>query len=109
MKKRYLVPALIALSVVSLFVGVIDLSPKELFSMSERQTQIFFASRVPRLASIIIAGMSMSIVGLIMQQLTRNKFVSLTTAGTDEAARLGVLVAIMAFAGASSMTKMLIA
>jgi len=109
MKKRYLVPALIALSVVSLFVGVIDLSPKELFSMSERQTQILFASRVPRLASIIIAGMSMSIVGLIMQQLTRNKFVSPTTAGTDEAARLGVLVAIMTFAGASSMTKMLIA
>ena len=109
MKKRYLFPALIALSVVSLFVGVIDLSPKELFSMTDRQSQIFFASRVPRLASIIIAGMSMSIVGLIMQQLTRNKFVSPTTAGTDEAARLGVLVAIMTFAGASSMTKMLIA
>ena len=109
MKKRYLFPALIALSVVSLFVGVIDLSPKELFSMTDRQSQILFASRVPRLASIIIAGMSMSIVGLIMQQLTRNKFVSPTTAGTDEAARLGVLVAIMTFAGASSMTKMLIA
>jgi iron complex transport system permease protein len=109
MKKRYLFPALVALSVVSLFVGVIDLSPKELFTMTDRQSQILFASRVPRLASIIIAGMSMSIVGLIMQQLTRNKFVSPTTAGTDEAARLGVLVAIMSFSGASTMTKMGIA
>jgi iron complex transport system permease protein len=77
--------------------------------MTDRQSQILFASRVPRLASIIIAGMSMSIVGLIMQQLTRNKFVSPTTAGTDEAARLGVLVAIMSFSGASTMTKMGIA
>jgi len=109
MKTRYLLPALIALSVVSLFVGVTDLTPTDLFAMSERQAQIFFASRVPRLASIVIAGMSMSIVGLIMQQLTRNKFVSPTTAGTDEAARLGVLVAIMTFSGSSPTAKIVVA
>ncbi|WP_309122117.1 ABC transporter permease [Paenibacillus sp.] len=109
MKIRYLLPALIALSVVSLFVGVSDLTPMDLFTMSEKQAQIFFASRVPRLVSIVIAGMSMSIVGLIMQQLTRNKFVSPTTAGTDEAARLGVLVAILLFSGASTMAKILVA
>ncbi|TLS51310.1 ABC transporter permease [Paenibacillus antri] len=109
MKIRYLLPALIALSVVSLFVGVSDLTPMDLFTMSEKQAQIFFASRVPRLVSIVIAGMSMSIVGLIMQQLTRNKFVSPTTAGTDEAARLGVLVAILLFSGTSTMAKILVA
>lgn len=109
MKKRYLIPALILLSFLSLFVGVTDLTPLDLFSMTESQAQIFFASRVPRLVSILIAGMSMSIVGLIMQQLSRNKFVSPTTAGTDEAARLGVLVSIMLFAGAAPIVKMLVA
>ncbi|HZG88406.1 ABC transporter permease [Paenibacillus sp.] len=109
MKTRYLLPALIVLSAASVFVGVTSLTPKDLLSMTDLQKQILFASRLPRLASIIIAGMSMSIAGLIMQQLTRNKFVSPTTAGTDEAARLGVLVSILLFAGAAPMAKLLVA
>jgi len=109
MKIRYLLPALIVLSGASVFVGVTDLTPLDLLSMTDLQQQILFASRLPRLASIIIAGMSMSIAGLIMQQLTRNKFVSPTTAGTDEAARLGVLVSILLFAGAAPMAKLLVA
>jgi len=109
MKKRYLLAALVALSAASLFVGVSDLSPADLLSLSDLQAQILFASRIPRLASIVIAGMSLSIVGMIMQQLTRNRFVSPTTAGTDEAARLGVLVALMLFPAAPSLGKMAIA
>ena len=35
-------------------------------------------SRVPRLISILIAGASLSICGLVMQQLSRNRFVSPT-------------------------------
>src|SRR5699024_12365885 len=62
-----------------------------------------------RLASILIAGASMSITGLIMQQLSRNKFVSPTTAGTMDAARLGVLVSLLVFTSASSLNKMIVA
>jgi len=51
----------------------------------------------------------MSIAGLIMQQLTRNKFVSPTTAGTMDSARFGILVAMMVFSNATSLQKMLIA
>ena len=51
----------------------------------------------------------MSICGLIMQQLTRNKFVSPTTAATMDFAKLGMLVAMVFFAGASIMHKMLFA
>src|SRR5699024_8562148 len=65
--------------------------------------------RLPRLASILIAGASMSITGLIMQQLSRNKFVSPTTAGTMDAARLGVLVSLLVFTSASSLNKMIVA
>src|SRR5699024_11429828 len=63
-------------------------------------------SRLPRLVSILIAGASMSIAGLIMQQLSKNKFVSPTTAGTMDAARFGVLVSLMWFTAASPLLKM---
>ena len=77
--------------------------------MTEEQWQVMMISRIPRLASIIIAGVSMSIAGLIMQQLSRNKFVSPTTGGTDDSARLGIMVAMIVLPSASTMEKMLIA
>ncbi|WP_096201725.1 ABC transporter permease [Bacillus sp. FJAT-45350] len=109
MRIAYLVIALIILSISSLFIGVTNVSPLDIFNLSEEQAQILFVSRFPRLASIIIAGVSMAICGLIMQQLTRNKFVSPTTAGTLDSARLGVLVSLMLFASASPFVKMLVA
>ncbi|WP_202080933.1 ABC transporter permease [Caldalkalibacillus salinus] len=109
MKKRYLLIALVVLSITSLFVGVSDISPLDVFQLSHDQWQILLVSRIPRLASIVIAGVSLSICGLIMQQLTRNKFVSPTTAGTMDAARLGVLVSLLLFASASAFVKMFVA
>ncbi|RKQ33181.1 ABC transporter permease [Oceanobacillus halophilus] len=108
MKIRYLVIALIVFSVASIFIGVSDISPLDIFQLTEDQRQVLFVSRVPRLISILIAGMSMSIVGLIMQQLSRNKFVSPTTAGTMDSARLGVLVSMMLFTSAAPLQKMIV-
>ena len=65
----------------------------------------FFISRVPRLISILIAGASLSICGLVMQQLSRNRFVSPTTAGTMDSARLGILMAMLFFPTASMLLK----
>lgn len=109
MKFKYLLVALIVLSFASLFIGVKNISPLDLVNFKEEETQVFLISRVPRLASIIIAGMSISISGLIMQQLSRNKFVSPTTAGTEDSAKLGILVALMVFSSASPIEKMLVA
>ncbi|MFD0871559.1 Iron-uptake system permease protein FeuB [Chlamydia abortus] len=109
MKKRYLVIALIVFSFISLFIGVTDISIFDIFSLTEDQLEIIMISRVPRLISIIIAGTSMSIVGLIMMQLTRNKFVSPTTAGTMDSASLGILVSLLIFGSASPLQKMLVA
>ncbi|SDH61094.1 iron complex transport system permease protein [Alteribacillus persepolensis] len=105
MRKRYLFTALLVLSFASVFIGVQELSPLDIFTMTEEQAQVLWASRVPRLMSIIIAGASMSICGIIMQQLSRNKFVSPTTAGTLDAARLGILVSLLLFTSASPLTK----
>lgn len=107
-KKRYLVAALIVLSLVSLFVGVTNISPFDIKSWTKDEIEILLISRVPRLISIIIAGVSLSIAGLIMQQLTRNKFVSPTTAGTMDSARFGILISLMLFSTAGPMVKMLV-
>lgn len=109
MKLRYLITLLVILSIVSLFIGVKSVTPLDLFNMTEEQLQVMLISRFPRLISIIIAGVSLSITGLIMQQLSRNKFVSPTTAGTDDSARFGIMVSMLIFSSATTMQKMLVA
>ena len=109
LKKRYLLIVLLVLSITSLFIGVINISPIHIFRLSDHQRQIIIVSRIPQLVSIIIAGVGLSISGLIMQQLTRNKFVSPTTAGTMDSARLGVLVAMLFFASSPTIVKILVA
>ncbi|ANU21239.1 iron ABC transporter permease [Planococcus plakortidis] len=106
MKKRILIPILIILSFVSLFVGVSSITPLDLLDFQSEETQIFLISRFPRLVAILLAGAGMSMAGLIMQQLSRNKFVSPTTAGTLDATRLGILVSMLLFANASMLEKM---
>ena len=87
----------IVLSFISLFIGAIDITPLDLLDWESDETQIFLISRVPRLIAIILAGAGMSIAGLIMQSLSRNKFVSPTTAGTLDAAKLGILISMLFF------------
>ncbi|QBI21998.1 ABC transporter permease [Egibacter rhizosphaerae] len=93
----------------SLFVGVTDLGPRDLVVGDDREAMVFLASRVPRLVAILLAGASMSVAGLIMQHLARNRFVAPSTAGTVESAMLGVVVATLLFTGASLVVKMAIA
>ncbi|MEI2441366.1 ABC transporter permease [Priestia megaterium] len=109
MKFYQLILVFAVLSILSLLVGVQDLSAMDLFHLTKEESQTLFFSRFPRLLSIIMAGMSLSICGLIMQQITRNKFVSPTTAGTMDWARLGVLISLLVFASASPLLKMSIA
>ena len=108
MKKRYLVLLLIVLSIISIFIGVREVSIQDIFIFNNEKMQIVFLSRIPRLMSIIVAGMSMSIAGLIMQQISRNKFVSPTTAATVDSAKLGILVSLILFSKSSTIQKMVI-
>ena len=80
---------LVVLSVVSLFVGVIDISLPQLVSGNIEQLEIFMISRLPRLLAVLCTGIGMSVAGLIMQQLCMNKFVSPTTGATISSAQLG--------------------
>lgn len=109
MKKRYLVSILVILATVSLFVGVSSLTLNDILTFKEDKIQLLMISRLPRLIAIIVAGVGLSVSGLIMQQISRNKFVSPTTAATADFAKLGILVGMIAFGGAGQMTKMIIA
>ncbi|ACO83737.1 ABC transporter permease [Clostridium botulinum] len=108
MKKRYLILALIILSICSIFIGVKDISFVDIFNSDDVKLKVLLISRIPRLISIIVVGVSMSIAGLIMQQISRNKFVSPDTASTIDSAKLGVLVALMIFPSATLTEKMIV-
>ena len=109
MKKRYLLVILIVLSVISLFVGVSALSIGDILALKEEKIRLLMISRVPRLISILAAGVGLSVSGLIMQQISRNKFVSPTTAATTDFAKLGILVGMMCLGKTGQMTRMLVA
>ncbi|WP_300702477.1 iron chelate uptake ABC transporter family permease subunit [uncultured Campylobacter sp.] len=97
---------MLTLAFTSLFVGVTDIS---FFSLLNGINQdVFIISRIPRTISIIIAGASLSICGLIMQQLTQNKFVSPTTAGTMDCVKLGILFTMIFFGTASFLNQVII-
>lgn len=108
MKKRYLFILLTFLSCISLFTGVHDINLIDLVNYNQEKVDIFLISRIPRLISILVAGMGMSICGLIMQQISRNKFVSPTTGATIDSAQLGLVFAMLFIPNAGITGKMII-
>lgn len=108
LKNGYLLMALVVLSIISLFLGTANVNMQKLLSGEDLATRILILSRIPRLVAVIMAGMGMSISGLILQHISRNRFVAPTTAATIESAKLGLLVSLILFPGASSLRKMII-
>ncbi len=90
-----LVALLVILSIVSIFVGVLDVNLSGLFLGDTEQLEVLVISRLPRLLAILCTGIGMSVSGLIMQQLCMNKFVSPTTGATITSAQLGILIALL--------------
>ena len=101
--------ALVILATLSLAIGVYDLSLGSLFELDNLQDNlVLMASRIPRTLAAILVGMSMGVAGMIMQLLSRNRFVSPSTAGTTEAAALGILIITMLAPNSSVVTKILV-
>jgi iron complex transport system permease protein len=109
LRKIGILLVLFFLSALSIFIGVKDLVLQALFQGDSQQWLILATTRVPRTVSLILAGATMSICGLIMQQLTQNKFVSPTTAGTMDSARLGILLVMLFLPNASTTVRTLAA
>lgn len=95
MKRRYLVIVLIISIIVSIF---LDLDYSNMSSL-------ILISRLPRVISIIISGVGLCIAGLIMQNITRNKFTSPTTAGTMDFAKFGLVISMILMPNQGMMIK----
>lgn len=88
----------IVLCIISLMIGVQDMSWLTLT-----------ASRFPRLATLILTGVGLSVCGVILQHIVRNKFVEPATSGGLDAAKLGILVALTMIPTSSNLIRMLFA
>jgi iron complex transport system permease protein len=97
MKTIYLIILLVVFSIVSVFVGNIEISLSDVLSWNPEKIEILTLTRFPRLAAIILTGAGMSICGLILQHISRNKFVSPTTGASVNSANFGLLVATIFF------------
>lgn len=108
-KRVLLISLFIILTLISIRVGVLNFTYLKLFKLDKEAIEILIMSRIPRTISIIIAGSSMSIAGLIMQSISKNKFISPSTAGTTQAAILGVLMGYLLLGSQTIYMKTLFA
>ena len=96
----------LAMAVVSLFVGVSDVTLPQLLSGDREAWELLWISRLPRTLAVVLAGTAVAVAGLIMQLMVRNRFVEPSTVGTVESATLGILVVTVAIPAAPIMLKM---
>ena len=92
-----LIISLLLLSLASLFVGVANLTLTSLIDGHSEAWALLTLSRIPRLFAILLAGSGLSIAGLIMQQISQNKFSAPSTSGTIECAMLGYVLSLVVF------------
>jgi len=81
-----MVVAVITLGIISLSVGVYDIKGQE------DGLSMFFITRVPRTAALMLTGAAMSMTGLVTQLIVQNKMVEPTTTGTIEWSGLGLML-----------------
>lgn len=75
----------------------------------EKSWLILTESRIPRTISVLLAGSSMSMAGLLMQTITQNHFAAPSTVGTTQAAQFGMLASLFFFPEATLAQKMFFA
>src|SRR5690554_269386 len=95
-----LILMIIATIIVSMNLGMIRLSPLEVFttlfgSGTEKQELILFNFRLPRIIIAIFAGMGLSVSGAILQGLARNGLADPGVLGINAGAGLGAVLVII--------------
>lgn len=93
----------------SLLVGVKQVAWADLLEFSDDAWPTLTASRLPRLAALVLTGVGLAVCGVILQQIVRNRFVEPATSGGLDAAKLGILIALTSLPGVGTVGKMLFA
>lgn len=94
------ITVVVVLGIISLFTGVYDIRGQE------DGMQMFFITRVPRTAALMLTGAAMSMAGLVMQLITQNRLVEPTTTGTIEWAGLGLIFVYLLFPAPTLVQRM---
>ena len=90
----------VALAILSMVTGVYDIRGHE------DGIDMFFITRVPRTASLMLTGAAMAMSGLVMQLITQNRLVDPTTTGTIEWAGLGLIFVYLFFPAPTLVQRM---
>jgi len=93
----------------SLALGVRELAWSQLLTLQGDAWLTLTASRLPRLAALILVGVGLAVCGVILQQIVRNRFVEPGTTGGLDAARLGILLSLGLAPAAGAVLRMLFA
>lgn len=97
---------LLVLCGVSLLVGAREI---DLLALDSDGWLTLTASRLPRLAALVLTGVGLAVCGVILQHILRNKFVEPGTTGGLDAAKLGILMSLGVAPAASAGVRMLFA
>ena len=100
---KWLIFCLFLLSLFSIFVGVGDLTLALLIDKNPDAWTLLVQSRLPRLSAILLAGAGLSIAGLIMQQISQNRFAAPSTSGSIECAMLGYVLSLVIFGNGNNI------
>ncbi|MDX0492419.1 iron chelate uptake ABC transporter family permease subunit [Sinorhizobium medicae] len=100
--------ASLVMFLLSLSIGAGEFSLSRLIEDPE-SLHLLVASRLPRTLAALFTGAALSIAGLILQAMVRNRFVEPSTAGTSQSAALGILLMTLFFPAAPIAVKMLAA
>ncbi|WP_265502080.1 ABC transporter permease [Paracoccus beibuensis] len=82
--------SVLALMLGSLTVGAAHIDLRAVFSDSQAML-VLLESRLPRTVAVALTGAALSVAGVLIQALVRNRFVGPDTSGTAEGAALGLL------------------
>jgi len=102
-------PGFAILCLASLLVGVKEVSWGAMFAESDDVWLTLTASRLPRLMTLVLTGAGLSVCGVVLQQMVRNRFVEPGTTGALDAAKLGILVSLVCMPAAGTPARMLFA
>ena len=99
----------VLLCVISILMGVQQMTWTSEYFGSEAFWLTLTASRLPRLVALILTGIGLAVCGVILQHIVRNKFVEAGTSGGLDAAKLGILVALTTLPSLGTSARMLFA
>lgn len=89
-------------------IGVADFNWSQVWQNPE-QLQVLLVSRIPRTLAIILVGATLSIAGMVLQIVLKNRFIEPSMIGASQSAAVGILLASLFFPASALIVKMSLA